>query len=120
MPEIVDRLRRAERVGPVKGAGNIPGYQRIPYGQGWVLVGDSEQILDPWSGQGIDQASAHALMLVGAIHRCFSEEGSWDEAMREYNRRRHEFSDKTFERTCTFARDFRPMTEAALKKRGLR
>jgi 2-polyprenyl-6-methoxyphenol hydroxylase-like FAD-dependent oxidoreductase len=119
MPEIVDRLLWAERVGPVKGAGNIPSYQRIPYGQGWVLVGDSEQILDPWSGQGIDQASAHALMLVGAIHRCFSEEGSWDEAMREYNRRRHEFSDKTFERTCTFARDFRPMTEAALKKRGL-
>ncbi|HWP82408.1 MAG TPA: NAD(P)/FAD-dependent oxidoreductase [Bacteroidota bacterium] len=118
MPGIVDRLRRAERVGPVRGAGNIPGYQRLPYGNGWALAGDSEHLLDPWSGQGIDQASTHALMLVDAIHKWLREESDREEAMREYNRRRHEFSDKTFERTCLFARDFRPMTEAALKKRG--
>lgn len=118
MPEVARRLHRAERIGPVKGAGNIPGYQRLPYGNGWTLVGDSEQIMDPWSGQGIDQASTHALILADVLDRWLTGRSSWEEAMQEYNRRRHEFSDKTFERTCTFARDFRPMTEAALKKRG--
>ncbi|MGH2568712.1 MAG: NAD(P)/FAD-dependent oxidoreductase [Bacteroidota bacterium] len=119
MPELAVRFRRAEQIGPVKGAGNIPGYQRMPFGAGWALAGDSEQIMDPWSGQGIDQASAHATMLAEALDRWLTQKVSWDETMHEYNRRRHEFSDKTFERTCTFARDFRPMTEAALRKRGL-
>lgn len=119
MPQVQRRLHKAERIGPVKGAGNIPGYQRVPFGNGWALVGDSEQIMDPWSGQGIDQASTHALFLSNALDRWLSGTVSWDDAMQEYNRRRHEFSDRTFERTCTYARDFRPMTEAALKKRGL-
>lgn len=119
MPEIAGRLRRAERAGPVRGAGNIPGYQRVPYGNGWALVGDSEHLLDPWSGQGIDQAAAHATMFVDSIHQWLTGETSWEAAMHIYNRRRHEFSDKTFERTCVYARDFRPMTEAALKRRGL-
>lgn len=118
MPELAERFRRAEKAGPVKGAGNIPGYQRLPFGNGWALVGDSEQIMDPWSGQGIDQASAHATMLADVLNLWLSEKLPWDDAMREYNRRRHEFSDKTFERTCTYARDFRPMTEAALQRRG--
>ena len=119
MPEIVNRLRKAERVGAVKGTGSIPGYQRVPFGNGWTLAGDSEQIMDPWSGQGIDQASTHAMMLADALDQWLSDRASYEVAMAEYNRKRHEFSDKTFERTCTFARDLRPMTEAALKKRGL-
>jgi 2-polyprenyl-6-methoxyphenol hydroxylase-like FAD-dependent oxidoreductase len=118
MPELVERYRRAERVGPVKGAGNIPGYQRVPFGKGWALVGDSEHLLDPWSGQGIDQASTHAMILADVLDRWLTQELTWEDAMNEYNRRRHDFSDKTFERTCTFARDFRPMTQAALKRRG--
>jgi len=119
MPEVAPRLLRAERVGPVRGAGNIPGYQRAPFGSGWALAGDSEQIMDPWSGQGIDQASSHAMLLADALDPWLMEKLSWDDAMNGYNRRRHEFSDKTFERTCTYARDFRPMTSAALKRRGL-
>jgi len=118
MPQIRSRLQQAERIGPVKGTGSIPGYQRFPYGDGWALVGDSGQILDPWSGQGIDQASTHATMLADAVDRWLSGKMSWDKSMQEFNRLRHEFSDKTYERTCTFARDLRPMTEAALRKRG--
>ena len=75
--------------------------------------------MDPWSGQGIDQASTHAAMVVDALDRWLSGKNSWEEAMNEFNRQRHEFSDKTFERTCTFSRDLRPMTKAALKKRGI-
>jgi flavin-dependent dehydrogenase len=117
--ELRDRLHSAERVGPVRGAGNIPGYQRRPFGPGWALVGDSGQIMDPWSGQGIDQAATHALFLAECLDKWLSGGVSWDNAMAEFNRKRHEFSDKTFDRTCTYARDFRPMTDAALKKRGI-
>lgn len=120
MPELVDRLRRSERIGPVRGTGTIPGWQRFPFGPGWVLAGDAEQILDPWSGQGIDQASTHAALVADALCRWLGEDASWEDAMQEYNRQRHAFSDATFERTCLFARDFRPMTEAALRKRGYR
>jgi flavin-dependent dehydrogenase len=119
MSGIAARFGRAKRVGPVRGTGKIPGYQRVPFGAGWVMVGDSEQIMDPWSGQGIDQASTHAIMAAESLDRWLSGKLSWNDAMREYNRRRHEFSDKAFERTCTYARDFRPMTEAALRRRGL-
>lgn len=119
MPEITTRIRSSDQVGSVKGTGSIPGWQRVPFGNGWALAGDSEQILDPWSGQGIDQASTHAAILADAVDQWLSGKNSWEESMREFNRKRHEFSDKTFERTCKFARDLRPMTEAALKKRGL-
>jgi 2-polyprenyl-6-methoxyphenol hydroxylase-like FAD-dependent oxidoreductase len=75
--------------------------------------------MDPWSGQGIDQAATHALFLAECLDKWLSGGVSWDNAMAEFNRKRHEFSDKTFDRTCTYARDFRPMTDAALKKRGI-
>ncbi len=48
-------------------AGSIPGYQRKPFGEGWALVGDAAQVMDPWSGQGIDQASTHAGYLADAL-----------------------------------------------------
>lgn len=63
LPELSPRLRRAERFGPVRGAGNIPGYMRVPSGQGWALAGDSETVQDPWSGKGIDHGSTHAALL---------------------------------------------------------
>jgi flavin-dependent dehydrogenase len=119
MPELSTRLHKSERIGSVKGSGNIPGYQRVPFGAGWALVGDSGQIMDPWSGQGIDQASTHATILAEALDQWFSCKLSWDESMQQYNRLRHEFSDKAFQRTCTFARDLRSMTVSALKRRNL-
>jgi 2-polyprenyl-6-methoxyphenol hydroxylase-like FAD-dependent oxidoreductase len=120
LPELSERFRRAERVAQVKGTGTIPGYQRLPYGPGWALVGDAGQIMDPWSGQGMDHASTHATYLADALGTWLSGKKSWDEAMQDYNRRRHEFSDKSFQRTCTYARDFRPMTDSALRRRGFR
>ncbi|NIT80067.1 MAG: hypothetical protein GWO44_25005, partial [Thermoplasmata archaeon] len=61
MEALVPRLEGPEREGPVRGSGSIPGYLRVPYGPGWVLVGDSAMVMDPWSGQGIDQGSTHAV-----------------------------------------------------------
>jgi 2-polyprenyl-6-methoxyphenol hydroxylase-like FAD-dependent oxidoreductase len=119
LPTLSPRLRRAEQVSPVKGAANIPCYQRIPYGPGWALVGDAGMVMDPWSGQGIDQASTHACLLADALHAWLAGEMGWAEAMAGYHQSRNAFSEKAYQRTSTYARDLRPMTQAALQRRGL-
>lgn len=119
LPLLAPRLRKAEMASELYGSGNIPSYQRIPYGPGWVLVGDAHQILDPWSGMGIDHAATHADMLADALHRWLNGTAAWQTSMYEYHRSIREWSKKTYRRTTTYAADFRPMTQAALEKRGL-
>jgi flavin-dependent dehydrogenase len=119
LPLLVSRLGKAEIAAEVKGAGNIPGYQRIPYGPGWALVGDSQQIMDPWSGMGIDHTTTHVTFLAEALDEWLREQSSWESSMGEYHRRSRAWSEKSYRRTCTFAADLRPMTRAALQKRGL-
>ena len=119
LPLLAPRLRKAEIAADVKGAGNIPCYQRVPYGPGWALVGDSQQVLDPWSGMGIDHATTHASMLADALHRFFCDEAGWEPSMSDYHTQARKWSEKAYRRTATFAADLRPMTRAALQKRGL-
>lgn len=119
MTEVAPRLPRASRQGAVLGTGSIPGYLRVPYGPGWALVGDAGMVMDPWSGQGIDQAATHAVLLAGQLGKFLSREIDWETAMHAYHEGRNEFSRKTYERTCSFGRDLRPMTRKALARRGL-
>ena len=119
LPTLSPRIESAKVVAPFKGAANIPCYLRVPYGDGWALVGDSALVFDPWSGQGIDHASQHAIMLADALHENFENKKTWDEAMSDYHAQRNESSKKNFKRTRTFARDIRPMAAGALKTRGL-
>lgn len=119
MVEISPRLKKAAREGPVQGTGSIGGYLRVPYGKGWALVGDAAMAMDPWSGQGIDQASTHAIFLARELNEFLSGRMDWDAAMRNYHKARNGFSLKTFNRTCTNSRDLTVMTRAALKSRGL-
>jgi len=118
-PLLAPRLDRAEIATHVFGSGNIPSYQRIPYGPGWTLVGDAHQIMDPWSGMGIDHGTTHADFLADALHRWLREEQPWEEAMKGYHIRARTWSGKAYRRTTTFAADLRPMTQAALMKRGI-
>jgi flavin-dependent dehydrogenase len=119
LPLLAPRVRKAEIAADVKGAGNIPCYQRVPYGPGWVLVGDAQQVMDPWSGMGIDHATTHASLLAESLQRFLSEEASWKSSMNDYHIRARQWSERTYRRTSTFAADLRPMTRAALQKRGL-
>ena len=119
LPLLAPRLGRAEIVTEIRGAGNIPCYQRLPYGPGWALVGDAHQIMDPWSGMGIDHATTHADFLADALHGWLKEDSTWETAMNEYHTQARAWSEKTYRRTSTFAADFRPMTRAALQRRGL-
>lgn len=107
LPTLASRLHSAELFGSIKGAGNIPGYMRIPYGQGWALAGDAETIQDPFSGQGIDHASTHAALLADYLHIWLSGETEWEQAMKQYHTARNEFSLETYQHTCMFSRDLR-------------
>jgi flavin-dependent dehydrogenase len=119
LPQLAPRLRRAEFAAEIKGAGNIPGYQRVPFGAGWALVGDAHQIMDPWSGMGIDHATTHAAFLADALDRWLKDDAAWETTMHEYHSQARKWSEKTYRRTCTYAADLRPMTNAALQRRGL-
>lgn len=119
LPLLAPRLRRAEVAAEVKGAGNIPCYQRLPYGPGWALVGDSQQVMDPWSGMGIDHAATHASLLADALHRFLCNDVTWDASMSDYHDQIRKWSARTYRRTSTYAADLRPLMQAALQKRGL-
>ena len=119
LPDLAPRLKSADMASQIKGAGNIPCYLRFPYGNGWALVGDSGLVFDPWSGQGIDHASQHAVMLADSLHEYFENKKTWDEAMSSYHTQRNKSSRKNFERTRVVARDIRVMSQAALNTRGL-
>lgn len=119
MTALAPRLTEMEREGPVRGTGSIPCFRRVPYGPGWALVGDAGMTLDPWSGQGIDQASTHATMLADQLDAFLTEESDWRSTMKAYHQARNEFSQKVYRRTANFAPDLRPMTQKALERRGL-
>jgi flavin-dependent dehydrogenase len=119
LPLLASRLAKAEIASEIYGAGNIPCYQRLPYGPGWALVGDAQQVLDPWSGMGIDHGATHADFLAKALDRWLKEEATWETAMNDYHIQARAWSRKQYRRTSTFAADFRSMTRAALQKRGL-
>lgn len=119
LPLLVARLKEATLASPLYGSGNIPSYQRMPYGPGWVLAGDAQQVMDPWSGMGIDHATTHADMLADSLNSWLTDTTTWSAAMRDYHIRIRAYSEKAYYRTTTFASDLRLMTRAALMKRGL-
>ncbi len=120
MEEIKERLQAGRLESKVMGTGTIFSYMRIPYGPGWVLVGDASMALDPWSGQGIDQGSSHAVMLSQHLGAYLAGEIEWGDAMKNYHQERNAFSKKAYRQTTKFSSDLRPMTASALAKRGLK
>jgi flavin-dependent dehydrogenase len=119
LPLLAPRLARAEIATDIYGSGNIPSYQRIPFGPGWALVGDAHQVMDPWSGMGIDHATTHADFLADSLYRWLKEDVNWETAMNGYRHRARQWSAKAYRRTNMYAADLRPMTQAVLQRRAL-
>jgi flavin-dependent dehydrogenase len=119
LPLLSSRLARAEICEEIKGAGNIPGYQRMSCGPGWALVGDAHQVMDPWSGMGIDHAATHADFLADSLNGWLKGITTWELAMSEYHGKCRNWSAKSYNRTCTYAADLRLMTQATLQRRAL-
>ncbi|MFA5108670.1 MAG: NAD(P)/FAD-dependent oxidoreductase [Candidatus Micrarchaeia archaeon] len=67
-PLIRQRFVGAKRIGPVTGW-RLPfgSHKRQLAGDGWVLVGDAASLVDPFSGEGVGNATASARMAASVI-----------------------------------------------------
>jgi flavin-dependent dehydrogenase len=87
IPELAALGHAAERVGPVKGHGPRASFYRVPYGPGWLLVGDAGYYKDPCTGQGIYDALRSA-ELASAAWSAWRAGVPWKQAMRGYQHTR--------------------------------
>lgn len=55
-PGVRDKLRGAERIGPVRGVGPMSSASKQQAGLGWLLVGDAAGFYDPFTGEGVHSA----------------------------------------------------------------
>lgn len=87
IPEMSERLKKAERVSPVYGVSPRESFYRVPYGQGWVLVGDAGYYKDPLPGQGIHDALRSAELAANAFGEyCTNAKTpqAWETAFKRY------------------------------------
>jgi 2-polyprenyl-6-methoxyphenol hydroxylase-like FAD-dependent oxidoreductase len=101
-PEFAERVRRATREAPFRGAA-VPSFFRKPFGPGWVLVGDAGYNKDPVTAWGMSDAFRDAELCACALDEWFSGTRPFDAAMSDYQKTRDEHSLPMFDLTCGFA-----------------
>ena len=111
VPSIAERYDRAERTGKLMGFAPHKSFYRKPYGPGWALVGDAGYYRDPLLGQGINDALRDAEELASALHRVFSGEAQWEQALGEYQRQRDEATAEVYQLTAILASNLDPSPE---------
>lgn len=67
LPAMARLLDGAERVGTIRGVGPMACRARQTAGNGWLLVGDAAAFLDPFPGEGIEQALRSAMLAAPVI-----------------------------------------------------
>jgi flavin-dependent dehydrogenase len=80
VPHFAERVRAATRADRFHGGG-VPNVFRVPFGPGWVLVGDAGYAKDPITAQGILDAFADAERCAAALDAAFRGSSSFDDAM---------------------------------------
>jgi flavin-dependent dehydrogenase len=91
IPAMAERMQNAFRVAPVSGVSPRDSFYRVPFGNGWVLVGDAGYYKDPLPGQGIHDALRSAELATEAFveyRKNGATPGAWDKAFRKYHTRR--------------------------------
>ena len=83
VPSFAERVRNATRVERFTG-GHVPNFFRVPYGPGWILVGDAGYTKDPITAQGISNAFRDAELVATGLDAVFRNETPYDDAMRGY------------------------------------
>jgi flavin-dependent dehydrogenase len=63
IPAVASRLARADRVGGIRGIGPMAHRARRVVGDGFMLVGDAANFLDPFTGEGVYEALRGATLL---------------------------------------------------------
>ena len=96
-PDLAEAVRRAGRVGKLRGFSGATGFLRQPYGPGWALVGDAGYFKDPITAHGMTDALRDAELLARAVI------ATDDRAMAAYHRERDVLSIPLFEATEAIA-----------------
>ncbi|GIM90562.1 NAD(P)/FAD-dependent oxidoreductase [Paractinoplanes toevensis] len=86
-PEFTERIRDAKREERIAGA-SVPNYFRVPFGDGWALVGDAGYSRDFITAQGITDAFLDAEELARSLDEALSGKAEFGEALGRYQSRR--------------------------------
>ena len=108
--QIAVRYEAALRDEAVLGTAPEDNYVRLPYGEGWALVGDAGMHQDPWSGQGIDMAAMHGAMLADELTPALHGDVDLLDALARYRTRRDEHGLEAWRETVTKADDLAQLT----------
>lgn len=87
-PFIGPRADRATWHGRLRACGPRPVEARVPTGPGWALVGDASMHVDPWTGEGMDNAAVHATFLAEALEDVLAGRVHERDALAVFHRRR--------------------------------
>ena len=71
-PEFAQRIEAATRETRYVGSADLPGYFRVPFGPGWVLVGDAGYHKNPITAMGINDAFRDAELVAEALDDALS------------------------------------------------
>ncbi len=94
-PGVADRLKGAERVSPVRGAGPIGARVRRTSGHGYMLVGDAAGFFDPFTGEGVYKALRGAELASEVASDALDRNDLSARSLSRYSKlRRHEFATK--------------------------
>lgn len=102
-PQFAERVRAATRETRFVGTADLPNFFRVPYGEGWALVGDAGYHKDPITAQGISDAFRDAQALADALDDTFTERSPFADAMARYQQARDAAVLALFDFTCEFA-----------------
>lgn len=95
IPGLGERLAIAERVGSIRGVGPMARRARRVCGDGFLLVGDAANFLDPFTGDGIHEALRGALLAAPVASRALrAEEVSAGQLAPYRTARRHAFANR--------------------------
>jgi 2-polyprenyl-6-methoxyphenol hydroxylase-like FAD-dependent oxidoreductase len=102
VPEFADRVRRATRVDRFH-TGGVRNFFRVPFGPGWVLVGDAGYTKDPITAQGMLDAFQDAERCARALDDSLSGRRPFESAMADWHAARDRHALPVYEFTTQLA-----------------
>lgn len=112
-PFIGPRAARATEVGRLRACGPRPVEARVPAGPGWALVGDASMHIDPWTGEGMDNAAVQATFLAEALEAVLAGRCAEADALADYHRKRDEHGLERMRENVRLGRNLNLLREPA-------